>query len=32
MPLGGMAGQGFGRNVAQYGFKPTFVARPPAAG
>jgi PPE-repeat protein len=32
VPLGGMAGQGFGRNVPQYGFKPTFIARPPSAG
>ncbi|HSS23852.1 MAG TPA: PPE family protein [Mycobacterium sp.] len=32
VPLGGMAGQGFGRNVPQYGFKPSFVARPPSAG
>jgi len=32
VPLSGLAGQGLGRNVPQYGFKPTFVARPPAAG
>ena len=32
MPLGNMAGQGFGRAIPQYGFRPTFVARPPAAG
>ena len=32
MPIGGMAGQGYGRAVPQYGFRPTFVARPPAAG
>jgi PPE-repeat protein len=32
VPLGGFGAQGFGRNVPQYGFKPTFVARPPAAG
>lgn len=32
MPLGTMAGQSFGRAVPQYGFRPTFVARPPAAG
>jgi PPE-repeat protein len=32
MPIGGMAGQGFGRAVPQYGFRPNFVARPPAAG
>jgi PPE-repeat protein len=28
----GMAGQGYGRAVPQYGFRPSFVARPPAAG
>ncbi|WP_275579484.1 PPE family protein [Mycobacterium riyadhense] len=32
MPLGSMTGQPFGRAVPQYGFRPTFVARPPAAG
>ncbi len=32
MPLGNMAGQGFGRAVPQYGFRPSFVVRPPAAG
>ena len=32
VPLGGFGAQGFGRSVPQYGFKPTFVARPPAAG
>ncbi len=32
VPLGGMAGQAAGRSVPQYGFRPTFVARPPAAG
>ena len=32
VPLGNMAGQGFGRAVPQYGFRPSFVARPPAAG
>jgi PPE-repeat protein len=32
MPMGGMAGQAYGRAVPQYGFRPTFVARPPAAG
>ncbi len=32
MPIGGMAGQGYGRAVPQYGFRPNFVARPPAAG
>jgi PPE-repeat protein len=32
MPLGTIAGQGRGRGVHPYGFRPTFVARPPAAG
>jgi PPE-repeat protein len=32
MPLGGNANQAYGRAVPQYGFRPTFVARPPAAG
>ncbi|ARG59108.1 PPE family protein [Mycobacterium kansasii] len=32
MPFGNMAGQPFGRAVPQYGFRPPFVARPPAAG
>jgi PPE-repeat protein len=32
MPIGTMAGQPYGRAVPQYGFRPTFVARPPAAG
>lgn len=32
VPLAGMSGRGFGRQVPQYGFKPSFVARPPAAG
>ena len=32
VPMGNMAGQGYGRAVPQYGFRPTFVARPPAAG
>jgi len=33
VPLGGnMGGQAMGRAVPQYGFRPTFVARPPAAG
>ncbi|MGO9926971.1 MAG: PPE family protein [Mycobacterium sp.] len=32
VPLGGMAGQAAGRSIPQYGFRPTFVARPPAAG
>jgi PPE-repeat protein len=32
MPMGNLARQGFGRAVPQYGFRPTFVAHPPAAG
>ncbi|MEB3981321.1 PPE family protein [Mycobacterium sp. 663a-19] len=33
VPLAGyMGGQGEGRAVPQYGFRPSFVARPPAAG
>jgi PPE-repeat protein len=32
VPLSNFAGHGFGRAVPQYGFKPTFVIRPPAAG
>jgi PPE-repeat protein len=33
VPLAGGSGRGFyGRQVPQYGFKPNFVARPPAAG
>ncbi|OBA58775.1 hypothetical protein A5647_20255 [Mycobacterium sp. 1100029.7] len=32
VPLAGMSGRGFGRQVPQYGFKPNFVTRPPAAG
>ncbi|WP_297600168.1 PPE family protein [Mycobacterium sp.] len=32
MPFGGVGGQGFGRAVPQYGFRPNFVVRPPAAG
>ncbi|MGA9356918.1 MAG: PPE family protein [Mycobacterium sp.] len=32
MPLANMAAQGEGRAVPQYGFRPSFVARPPAAG
>jgi PPE-repeat protein len=32
VPMGNTAGQGFGRAVPQYGFRPSFVARPPAAG
>lgn len=32
VPITGMAGQGYGRAIPQYGFRPSFVARPPAAG
>jgi len=33
VPLAANAGaQGYGRAIPQYGFRPTFVARPPAAG
>jgi PPE-SVP subfamily C-terminal region len=32
VPLAGVTGKGYGRQVPQYGFKPSFVARPPAAG
>ncbi|WP_197283795.1 PPE family protein [Mycobacterium sp. Marseille-P9652] len=32
IPPGGAGGQGYGRATPQYGFRPTFVARPPAAG
>ena len=32
VPFGATGSQGFGRAVPQYGFKPSFVARPPAAG
>jgi PPE-repeat protein len=32
VPMGAMTGQGSGRNPPQYGFRPTFVARPPSAG
>jgi PPE-repeat protein len=32
MPIGTLAGRGWGRAVPQYGFRPTFVAHPPAAG
>ncbi len=33
VPLrGAFGGQGDGRAIPQYGFRPTFVARPPAAG
>ncbi|QUR67569.1 PPE family protein [Mycobacterium spongiae] len=32
MPLGAFGKQSFGRAVPQYGFRPRFVAHPPAAG
>jgi PPE-repeat protein len=32
VPSGGNVNQAYGRAVPQYGFRPTFVARPPAAG
>lgn len=32
MPLGNVGSQPFGRALPQYGFRPSFVARPPAAG
>lgn len=32
VPLGNTAGQPYGRAVPQYGFRPTVVMRPPAAG
>jgi PPE-repeat protein len=32
MPLGNFVGQASGRAVPQYGFRPTFVVRPPSAG
>lgn len=32
VPLSHLAGQGLGRAIPQYGFRPTFVPRPPAAG
>ncbi len=32
VPLANMAARGEGRAVPQYGFRPSFVARPPAAG
>jgi len=32
VPVGGNMSQPSGRAVPQYGFRPTFVARPPAAG
>ncbi len=32
VPMGNFAGQGYGRAIPQYGFRPSFVTRPPAAG
>jgi len=32
VPLGAMTGGAMGRAAPQYGFRPTFVARPPSAG
>ncbi|OBI12038.1 hypothetical protein A5712_08490 [Mycobacterium sp. E2327] len=32
MPIGATGAQPYGRAVPQYGFRPTFVSRPPAAG
>ncbi|BBX61508.1 PPE family protein [Mycobacterium saskatchewanense] len=32
MPIGAVGGQPYGRAMPQYGFRPSFVARPPAAG
>lgn len=32
LPLAGPGGQGYGRALPQYGFRPRFVAHPPAAG
>jgi PPE-repeat protein len=32
VPLGAMGANAMGRPAPQYGFRPTFVARPPAAG
>lgn len=32
MPVGGMGGRGFGFAAPRYGFRPTVVAHPPAAG
>jgi PPE-repeat protein len=32
MPIGATGAQPYGRAVPQYGFRPTFVPRPPAAG
>ena len=32
VPMANMGGRGEGRAIPQYGFRPSFVARPPAAG
>lgn len=32
MPFSPMGNHGLGRAVPQYGFRPNFVVRPPAAG
>ncbi|MEZ0365127.1 PPE family protein [Mycobacterium sp. pUA109] len=32
MPMSGMLGNGFGNATPKYGFRPTVIARPPAAG
>jgi hypothetical protein len=32
MPMGGGAGRGYGFAAPRYGFRPTVVAHPPAAG
>jgi PPE-repeat protein len=32
VPIGNMTGLGMGRATPQYGFRPSFVARPPSAG
>jgi PPE-repeat protein len=32
MPIGGLGAQASGRAMPQYGFRPSFVPRPPAAG
>ncbi|WP_240492014.1 PE/PPE C-terminal domain-containing protein [Mycobacterium alsense] len=32
VPVGPVGTQAYGRAVPQYGFRPTFVTRPPAAG
>jgi PPE-repeat protein len=32
MPMAGSAGRGFGFAVPRYGFRPTVMAHPPAAG